>query len=71
MIGGVISQKFTKLWKNPINFFPALHAVENNLVIGHNPAADPILADSDPVVVFKFCHFVDIKIWKIFSDMGI
>jgi hypothetical protein len=53
-----------KLWKNPVDFFPALYPVKNNCVIIFNPAADPVVANPDTKIILIPGHFVNIKFVK-------
>jgi hypothetical protein len=51
-----------KLRKNPVDFTSALYPVKYNPVIGHNLTPDPVLPDTDTIIILKTPHLVDIKI---------
>ena len=53
---------YTKLWKNPVDFSPALYPVEYDLVIGHEFTTDPVLPDTDMIIILRTPHLVDIEI---------
>ena len=53
---------YAKLWKNPVDLPTALNPVEYNPVIGCNPTPDPVLPDTDTIIIFRTAHLVDIKI---------
>jgi hypothetical protein len=53
-----------RLWKNPVDLPTALNPVEYDLGIGCNLTPDPVLPDSDTIIILKPSHFVDIEITK-------
>jgi hypothetical protein len=53
-----------KLWKNPVDLPTALNPVEYDLGIGCNLTPDPVLPDTDTIIIFKTLHLVDIEITK-------
>jgi hypothetical protein len=55
---------YTKLWKNPVDFSPALYPVEYDLVIGHEFTPDPVRSCTDAIIIIKTSHLVDIEILK-------
>jgi hypothetical protein len=53
-----------KLWKNPVDLPTAFYPVEYDLGIGCNFTPDPVLPDSDTIIILKPSHLVDIEITK-------
>jgi hypothetical protein len=54
-----------KLWKNPIDFSTALYPIEYVPVIRYEFTPDPVLSDTDTIIILKTLHLVDIEITKI------
>ena len=53
---------YAKLWKNLVDFTSALYPVEYDIVTGCNLTPDPVLPDTDTIIIFRTSHLVDIKI---------
>ena len=62
---------YAKLWKNPVDLPTALYPVEYDIVTGCNLTPDPVLPDTDTMIILKTSHPVDIKILEKFCDAGI
>jgi hypothetical protein len=58
------SREYTKSWKNPVDFSSALYPVEYDLVVGCNLTPNPVLPDTDTIIIFRTPHLVNIKIVK-------
>jgi len=55
---------YAKLWKNPVDLPTAFYPVEYDIVTGCNLTSDPVLPDSDTIIILKPSHLVDIEITK-------
>jgi len=55
-------KRVSKLRKNPVDFSPALYPVEYDIVTGCNLTPDPVLPDTDTIIILKTSYPVDIKI---------
>jgi hypothetical protein len=53
---------YAKLWKNPVDLPTALYPVEYDIGTGGNLTPDPVLPDTDTIIILKTSHPVDIKI---------
>ena len=53
---------YAKLWKNLVDFTSALYPVKYNPVVGHNLTPDPVLPDTDTIIILRTPHLVDIEI---------
>jgi hypothetical protein len=50
--------------KNPVNLFPALYPIKNNHTVITDPAPDPVLPDTNTVIILITAHLINIKFVK-------